>query len=174
MASASGYPLVAPLAVGIVMLRQGARQLCYGLTQQGATSWQQLRGLKRSTYLTGLAVDPYADKHTVEQLNAVLEKAKELPVDSGYRKHVETYCQNFLKAVSGAESQEAAETFLGKQYEEVLEDCRNELALMDRMLAWKPWDVPAGHETRLFADIKDIPSNVRLFREHQTEVAAKQ
>lgn len=153
------------------MLRRCLERLGSGLAQQGTLGTYHLRGAKRSTFLTGIPVDEKAEVNTPAILDDVLKKAALLPDGVAYRSHVEKYCNTFLAAIREAPSQADAEEKLGRQFEEIQLDCKKELELIDRMLQWKPWEVPSDHEIAMFTDVKDIPSNVRRFREYQAQVA---
>jgi hypothetical protein len=52
-------------------------------------------------------------------------------------------------------------------------DIEKEMTLVREMAVWKPWEAPAGHVPKLFIDFKDIPSNVRNFRDFQHELGNK-
>jgi ETC complex I subunit conserved region len=137
------------------------------------TGWA--RGTKQSTYLKGLEVDPEAATNLPKMLNGLLEKAQDvLPVEAAYRGHVEAYCNRFLKIITEAPSQADAEQVLGRQYEEIELDVSKESQLVDMMAEWKPWAVPDTHVPKVFAQLTDIPENVREFREFQHDLGTKE
>jgi len=157
------------------MLRLGVERACSGLARQSLAAWQQVRGVKDSTYLTGLPVDPEADRSSVGALSELLrESSDQLPEGSAYRRSVEAYATSMLAVINGAGSQEAAEAQLGRQLEEITLDCYKELELIQLMAQWKPWEAPADHHVRVFADLKNLPDNVKAFRAYQEEVVARQ
>lgn len=54
---------------------------------------QQCRGVKKSTYMAGLAVDPEAHEKLPTLLNSLLAQVQdEIPDGVAYRQHVEGYC----------------------------------------------------------------------------------
>lgn len=135
---------------------------------------QQWRGAKKSTYLAGLAVDPEADEKLPNLLNALLEQVREqIPEGVAYRAHVEGYCNRFLKIVGDAPTQADAEETVGRQYEELMGDVEKESQLVNAMANWQPWDAPEGHAPKLFSELKDIPSNVKAFRDFQHEMGTQ-
>ena len=132
-----------------------------------------IRGVKETTYQAGLDVDPQAEKNTPQALSDLLGTVKEsIPEGVEYRRHVESYCAQFLKVIEEAPSQGDAEQKLGRQYEEIQKDVQAELAVIERMAEWKPWETD-GHAPKVFADVKDMPSNNREFREFQHELGTK-
>lgn len=155
-----------------MMLRRACQRLPSLLQQPAA--YGHVQGVKDSTYLTGLNVDPQAELNTPKALMGLMEKVKSaIPDGVEYRRHVERYCTRFMKVIDESPSQAEAEKVLGRQFEEIQQDVIAELAVIDSMAQWKPWEVPEGHVPRLFADIKDIPSNVRSYREFQHEMGTK-
>lgn len=139
------------------------------------TNARGARGAKRSTFLKGLEVDPEAAANLPARLQALLEQAQErLPVEAAYRAHVEGYCRRFMRILAEAPSQADAEAVLGRQFEEIQIDVDKESQLVDEMAQWRPWDTREGHVPRVFAQLTDIPSNVRDFREFQHELGSKE
>ena len=132
---------------------------------------QQSRGVKKSTYLAGIPVDPEASEKLPSLLKALLTQVQsEIPEGVAYRQHVEGYCNRFLKIVGEAPTQADAEQAMGRQYEELMIDVRKERGLVDAMATWQPWNTAEGHAPKLFAELKDIPSNVKAFRDFQHEM----
>lgn len=139
-------------------------------------SWRlvQTRGVKQSTYLKGLAVDPEAEVQLPLMLKKILLEVREnVPEGVGYRTHVESYCNNFLKIIGDAPSQAEAEDLLGRQYEELIMDATRELHLVETMALWRPWEHPTDHVPQMFDNVKDIPTNVKAFRDFQHELGSQ-
>jgi hypothetical protein len=135
----------------------------------------QVRSVKDTTFMTGLEVDPQAEETTPIALQELLAKVqKVLPEGVSYRKHVEKYCTTFLKIIKEAPTQSDAEKALGRQFEQIQEDVKTEKSLIDSMAEWKPWEVPSSHTTQLFAELKDIPTNVKAYRDFQHNLSSKQ
>ena len=150
------------------MLRRGLQQL-FKCTERSAL---QLRGVKDTTYLKGISVDPNAEKTTPEALRDLLDYVQQkIPDGVEYRKHVETYCNRFLKIIEDSPSQGDAEKTLGRQYEEIQMDVESERGVIETMSRWQPWD--AKETPRLYAEYKDIPQNVLRFREFQHALGLK-
>jgi ETC complex I subunit conserved region len=136
------------------------------------SSW--VRGTKQSTYLKGIEVDPEATTNLPRLLKQLLEKAQQqLPASAAYRRHVEGYCNRFLNIIGEAPSQADAEQVLGRQFEEIEMDVAKEMQLVDMMSEWQPWSVPDGHVPKVFAQLTNIPENVRDFREFQHDLGTK-
>lgn len=150
------------------------RQLCLQLRHCQAASAAPARGVKDSTYLKGLDVDPDAWKHTPAALQELKEYVEEkIPSGVAYRQYVADYCTRFLTAIQEAPSQADAEEQLGRQFEQIQKDAEAERTVIDTMAQWRPWEAPEGHVPKLFADMKDIPENVRGFRLFQHELGTK-
>jgi hypothetical protein len=134
----------------------------------------QCRGVKKSTYMAGLPVDPEAHEKLPTLLKGLLEQVQEqIPAGVAYRQHVEGYCNRMLKIVGEAPTQADAEDTMGRQYEELLIDVEKESVLINAMAQWQPWAAPEGHAPRLFAELKDIPTNVKAFRDFQHEMGTQ-
>ena len=150
------------------------RQLCLQLRCHHGSLVSLSRGVKDSTYLKGLNVDPDAWKHTPAALNGLKDYVQEkIPQGAAYRDYVTEYCTRFLKAIEDAPSQADAEEVLGRQYEQIQQDVEAEKTVIDTMAQWRPWETPEGHVPKLFADMKNIPENVRAFREFQHNMGTK-
>lgn len=118
--------------------------------------------------MTGLNVDANAHKNTPLALQRLLDYVQEtIPEGVEYRKHVERYCNHFLKVIAESPSQADAEEHFGRQYEQIQEDVGSEMAVIRSMAEWKPWEAQDAPAPKLFADYKNIPENVRGFREFQ-------
>eukprot|EP00892_Ulva_mutabilis_P000145 jgi/Ulvmu1/10130/UM006_0084.1 len=136
-------------------------------------SWalMQSRGVKESTFLKGIPVDPEAEVQLPMMLKKVLSDVQEkIPEGVPYRTNVESYCNKFLKIISDAPSQAEAEEILGRQYEELIVDATKEMHLVETMALWRPWEHPTDHVPQMFDNIRDIPTNVNAFREFQHEL----
>jgi len=139
-------------------------------------SWalMQSRGVKESTYLKGIPVDPEAEIQLPMMLKKVLSEVQDkIPEGVAYRSHVESYCNKFLKIISDAPSQADAEELLGRQYEQLILDATKEMHLVETMALWKPWEHPTDHVPQLFDNVKDIPTNVKAFRDFQHELGSQ-
>ena len=119
-------------------------------------------------------VDPAAVKNTPLALQELLERVQAtIPDGVEYRKHVESYCTRFLKVIADSPSQADAEEYLGRQYEQIQLDVQSEMAVIESMAQWKPWETQGVPAPQLFAEYKNIPENVRQFREFQHELGTK-
>lgn len=109
-----------------------------------------LRGFahKATTGIVGLPVDEEARSNLTAILNQVLEEIKIIPADVEYRKAVEETVNRKLSALATDVSDEDLEASFGRQLEQEIKLCQEELKLIPRMAEWKPWDVPAGHTVR--------------------------
>ncbi|XP_076313564.1 NADH dehydrogenase (ubiquinone) subunit ND-13B isoform X1 [Tachypleus tridentatus] len=97
--------------------------------------------LKKTTYLTGLAVakNPH---HTLSVLyNKILRALKKMPQEAAYRKHTEEIVKGRLTVVESEEDIGTLENKIGcGQVEELIIQAENELLLTRKMLGWKPWE----------------------------------
>lgn len=153
------------------MLRRACQQLAL-LSRYAAV--EQRHGVKHTTFLAGVDVNPNADKSVPGGLQDLAEYVKEkIPEEVDYRKHVERYCSRFLQIIQDAPSQGDAEKTLGKQFEEIEADIQIERSLIDTMARWKPWQVSEGQAPKLFAEYKNVPQNVQHFREFQHHLGTK-
>lgn len=82
-------------------------------------------------------------------------------------------CHRLLKIVGEAPTQADAEETMGRQYEELMVDVEKERVLVNAMAQWQPWVAPQGHVPKMFAELKDIPANVKAFRDFQHEMGTQ-
>lgn len=138
------------------------RRVVSGLTQQArwnvhpSLALVSVRGLKETTGIVGVNVDPEARAHLKEKLNEVLEAIKVVPEDAGYRKAVEAAFQSRLDAVNSAAEDEEIEKQFSTQLEMMIKEVNDELSLIPVMTEWKPWVVPEGHKIKIEEEV-DIP-----------------
>eukprot|EP00891_Asterochloris_glomerata_P006039 jgi/Astpho2/6039/Aster-x0711 len=100
------------------MLRRGAAQLIRPLRAQCFNEALQIRGLKNTTGITGIDVDPQGRQNAASKLQEIVNS--DLPDDD-------------------------VEEQLAAQLEELILLCNDELDLIPQMAEWAPWDVPEGH-----------------------------
>jgi NADH dehydrogenase (ubiquinone) 1 alpha subcomplex subunit 5 len=111
------------------------------------------RGLaKTTTGIVGLPVDEEARQSLKDKLHEVLEAVKIIPADAEYRRAVEATCQSKLTLVDSIASDEQLESQFGRQLEQEIKLCREELKLIPKMVEWAPWDVPPGHTVEMIAE----------------------
>ncbi|KAK9830450.1 hypothetical protein WJX72_011824 [[Myrmecia] bisecta] len=103
------------------------------------------RGLKQTTGIVGLDVDPKAREHLGSKLQDILDALKVIPEDAQYRINVEAVVRHRQQAVSSEASDQEVEAQLELQLEQLIKECNEELWLIPKMAEWKPWDVPPGH-----------------------------
>ena len=80
------------------MLRRGAAQLIRPLRAQYLNEAQQIRGLKNTTGITGIDVDPQGRQNAASKLQDVLKAIKIIPAEAAYRQSVETTINHKLQA----------------------------------------------------------------------------
>ena len=98
-----------------------------------SVNWAAVRGLKETTGIVGLPVDPEARKHLKEKMEAVLQAVQIIPADVLYRKHVEAFVEPRLADVNSEMTDEELETKYGLQLEEHIELYNDELGLIPKM-----------------------------------------
>ena len=80
------------------MLRRGAAQLIRPLRAQCCNEALQIRGLKDTTGITGIDVDPQGRQNAASKLLEVLNAIKIIPAEAAYRQSVETTINHKLQA----------------------------------------------------------------------------
>lgn len=92
------------------------------------------RGLKQTTGLVGIEVDPNARENLIAHLNQVKNLVSDLiPVDTEYRKLVEQTCDYKLKTIESVPDDKELEEVLGFQLEEEIILCQDEIGLIPKM-----------------------------------------
>ncbi|KAA0194657.1 NADH dehydrogenase ubiquinone 1 alpha [Fasciolopsis buskii] len=100
-----------------------------------------MQAIKKSTYLTGLAVSK--NPHTILKslYNRILKVVSLMPEDCKYRKHTSEIVQARLQAVSTISNIKELEKKIDcGQIEEVIVQAQREYDLARNMLKWKPWE----------------------------------
>ena len=135
----------------------------FGHTTQTPASSATLRVLaasyhKQTTGIVGLPIDEQARVHLKEKLEEVLTslKAHGIPADAKYRMAIEETCTTKLKAIdSESHTDEQLEELFGRQLEQEIKLCKDELELIPKMAEWKPWEVPAGHTIDVVDEVEE-------------------
>lgn len=117
--------------------------LCWKV--QPAFAYNVVRGLKETTGIVGLPVDPNARDNLKIKLREVLEAVTIIPEDAEYRKVVEKTIKHRLAAADSDMSDEALEEQFDAQLEQQIKMLEGELQLIPKMAEWKPWEVPDGY-----------------------------
>lgn len=105
---------------------------------------------KLTTGIVGLPVDENARENLKAKLNEVLDAIQVIPSEAEYRRVVEATCQDKLSLVNSDATDEQIEDDLGRQLEQEIKMCREELKLIPKMAEWKPWEVPEGHKIEFY------------------------
>ncbi len=100
---------------------------------------------KATTGIVGLPVDEHARQNLGDKLREVLEGLKAVPADAEYRRSLEAAISGKLEALASDAPDAALEERFGRQLEQEIKLCKDELSLLAKMVEWAPWDVPAGH-----------------------------
>ena len=114
---------------------------------------------KATTGIVGLPVDEHARQNLGEKLQEVLAALKDIPADAEYRRSIEATVNAKLQALSTDASDAALEEQFGRQLEQEIKLCKEELKLIVNMKTWAPWDVPAGHTVEILEE-KDVEAKV--------------
>ena len=113
------------------------------------------RGLaKQTTGIVGLPVDEHARENLKSKLHEVLDAVKVIPEDAEYRRAVERTCHKRLSLLESDFSDEQIEQEIGRQLEQEIKMCGEELKLIPNMAEWKPWEVPQGHKIEIIENQK--------------------
>lgn len=106
-----------------------------------------------------MPLDPDARQHLKEKYLEVLEAITVIPSSAEYRLAVEKTINYKLDILNSEDIDEAAEEKLGRQLEEEIKMCTDELSLIPKMAEWKPWEVPEGHTVEVIEE-QDIEDRV--------------
>lgn len=112
------------------------------------------RGLKATTGIVGIEVDPAARATLEAKAAAVLQALEAIDPTVQYRKNVEATVGQWLSQVKSEATDEEIEDALHFQLEELSIMADEELALIPKMADWKPWDVPEGHEIPYIGELE--------------------
>lgn len=105
-----------------------------GLRLEAGAAAMAVRGMKSTTGIVGLPVVPDARGELQRSLQAVLDAlAAQIPEDTEYRRSVEKTVRWKLQAAASDAPDEQVEELLGRQLEEDIKLCREELALIPKM-----------------------------------------
>ncbi|KAF3790467.1 putative NADH dehydrogenase ubiquinone 1 alpha subcomplex subunit 5 [Nymphaea thermarum] len=117
--------------------------------------------VKETTGIFGLDVVPNAREVLISLYARTLKEIKAVPEDEGYRKAVESFTSHRLKVCQEEEDWETIERRIGcGQVEELIEEAKDELTLISKMIEWNPWGVPDDYECTLVENDRPIPSHV--------------
>jgi len=114
---------------------------------------------KATTGIVGLPVDDEARQHLAEKLNEVLAAVEDIPAEAEYRRTIEATVNAKLQALNTDASDAALEEQFGRQLEQEIKLCKEELKLVVNMKEWAPWDVPAAHTVEILEE-RDVEAKV--------------
>ncbi|XP_010482661.1 PREDICTED: probable NADH dehydrogenase [ubiquinone] 1 alpha subcomplex subunit 5, mitochondrial [Camelina sativa] len=124
-----------------------------------------LAKVKETTGIVGLDVVPNARVVLIDLYNKTLKEIQAVPEDEGYRKSVEAFTRHRLSVCKEEEDWEVIEKRLGcGQVEELIEEARDELTLIGKMIEWDPWGVPDDYECEVIENDAPIPKHVPQHR----------
>eukprot|EP01091_Cochliopodium_minus_P017865 TRINITY_DN7105_c0_g2_i1.p1 TRINITY_DN7105_c0_g2~~TRINITY_DN7105_c0_g2_i1.p1 ORF type:complete len:138 (-),score=39.73 TRINITY_DN7105_c0_g2_i1:148-561(-) len=96
---------------------------------------------KTSTGIAGLPVSHYPREEAIQVYTEILEKLKGIPEDANYRINIEHIAKQRIRLCQNYEDVRRIEFELGElQIEEMIEEGRDELILIPKMIEWKPWE----------------------------------
>ncbi|KAM1052432.1 hypothetical protein ACFX13_000019 [Malus domestica] len=117
------------------------------------------------TGIVGLDVVPNAREVLIELYSKTLKEVQAVPKDEGYRKAVESFTHHRLNVCREEEDWDAIEKKLGcDQVEELIEEARDELTLIGKMIEWDPWAVHDDYECEVIENDTLVPKHVPLHR----------
>ncbi|XP_062149684.1 probable NADH dehydrogenase [ubiquinone] 1 alpha subcomplex subunit 5, mitochondrial [Alnus glutinosa] len=124
-----------------------------------------LARVKETTGIVGLDVVPNAREVLIGLYTKTLKEIQAVPEDEGYRKAVESFTTQRLKVCQEEQDWEDIEKRLGcGQVEELIEEARDELTLIGKMIEWDPWGVPDDYECEVIENDAPVPKHVPLHR----------
>ena len=75
---------------------------------------------------------------------------KVIPEGAMYRQVVEATANHRLQVLEAEADPQKVEAAIGEgQLEELIEQAKDELELIPRMVEWKPWEAPEGHRVQM-------------------------
>lgn len=145
-------------------LRRGVRALLSTAARARAYAVDARVG-KETTGIVGLDVLDDAQATYAAICEDVLREVKVgIPSDAGYRTVVEKVYTERLAKTKAAASVAEIEGAIGEgQIEEMYEEAKDELALIPKMRAWKPWEF--DHEIEIIEEPKENPYFVEAAKE---------
>ncbi|XP_071732219.1 probable NADH dehydrogenase [ubiquinone] 1 alpha subcomplex subunit 5, mitochondrial [Rutidosis leptorrhynchoides] len=124
------------------------------------SSMMMMAKLKETTGIVGLHVVPNAREVLISLYYKTLTKIQRIPEDEGYRKSIESFTKHRLQVCEEEQDWEAIEKRLGcGQVEELIEEAKYELKIINKMLEWDPWDVAEDYECEVENDAP-VPKHV--------------
>ncbi|KAG9450872.1 hypothetical protein H6P81_010837 [Aristolochia fimbriata] len=124
-----------------------------------------LAKVKETTGIVGLDVVPNAREVLISLYSKTLKEIQAVPPDEGYRKAVESFTTHRLKVCQEEEDWEQIEKRIGcGQVEELIEEARDELTLIGKMIEWDPWGVPDDYECEVIENDAPVPKHVPLHK----------
>ncbi|GAB4827310.1 hypothetical protein Ancab_034196 [Ancistrocladus abbreviatus] len=121
--------------------------------------------VKETTGIVGLEVVPNAREVLISLYNQTLREIQAVPEDEGYRKAVESFTRHRLKICQQEEDWEMIEQRLGcGQVEELIEEAKDELQLIAKMIEWSPWGVPDDYECEVIENDAPVPKHIPQHR----------
>ena len=113
--------------------------------------------VKETTGIVGLEVLHDAKmKYAAICARILREVARDIPADAGYRVSVEKIYTDRLKATEAHAHVREIEAAIGEgQIEELYQVAEDELGLIPKMRAWKPWEF--DHEIEVVEEPKENP-----------------
>lgn len=150
-------------------------------TARAPVAMAGLRGIKTTTGIVGLPVEPNAKAFLISLYSQTLDALEPVPPSSEYRKSVEALVKERLAVVESEDELAAIEAKIGGgQVEQLIEQAKDELKLIPTLIAaraFDPYDGTAPEE--ILIDLKrrgialqrdDIPMRPSVDFPTETEV----
>uniref|UniRef100_A0A7S2BEJ1 NADH dehydrogenase [ubiquinone] 1 alpha subcomplex subunit 5 n=1 Tax=Florenciella parvula TaxID=236787 RepID=A0A7S2BEJ1_9STRA len=129
---------------------------------------------KTSTGLVGLKVDLNGRANLIAMQQQLLEAVKAIPETAAYRQSVEATATYRLKVATEETDEEAIEKTIGfGQLEELIEQGKDEMELIDYYAGEKGWEMAADLAWQADVDA-DIKQDVDRDDKEQADAAAKE
>lgn len=97
---------------------------------------------KETTGIVGLPMNERAREDLKDRIGSILEALEShgIPSTAAYRQTIEERCREKMKALMVHETtDEELEKLFGRQLEQEIKLCDDELSLIPKMAEWKPW-----------------------------------
>lgn len=111
---------------------------------------------KETTGIVGLPMNEKAREDLKDRIGSILESLEShgIPSTAAYRQTVEERCREKMKALMVHENtDEELEKLFGRQLEQEIKLCDDELSLIPKMAEWKPWEAVEGKTINVVEDL---------------------
>ncbi len=113
---------------------------------------------KETTGVVGLPMNEKAREDLKDRIGSILDALEShgIPSTAAYRQTIEERCREKMKALMVHETtDEELEKLFGRQLEQEIKLCDDELSLIPKMAEWKPWEADESKTINVVEDAGD-------------------